>query len=551
MRFVLTYILTCLSCCAALVDLSDSSYTGMIQQPGYTNRFNGTFTNRLQITNSGTPESPLVFQWPAGAMHSAPTWNLDPVNDVQSSAAIYGSSFHDVIIDGAVINCTSNGNRGGLPFTNHNRGIYFLSVRNVEIKNCIVTNLGYDLVTTNAYPNTAYIPGSTSEPRWKFTYPAAGGDGIFITGQNLTNILVHNNFVDWAGNGLLLSMDSGFHTNIQFYSNTVYHCSWGLGWLQSVAHTTNWNGKIWANTYSYQTNYDGNPNGDSSSNPNHQDGMIISCNTTDGYNTNMQIFRNRIGPLIGELSSAYVYQETVYSSLNWRGLIICDNVFDARGTNEHPTSILGMNGNGVKLFNNTFVSHTVSGDDGAPLFRPIITGTLTALVPNNSAGDLPFCWTNNLVVNCGFAVSSLPTVPQTPAANFNAYFWPANSVSGFDVYDDNGLKFGTVPGSSTTARFPQWQTLGCDANGFAVTNNPMLNADLSIATNSPAAGQGVNLTALYQSIGIPAVDFYGQPRPGIGTNWDIGAFNSGVYVDSGGGTTPPVGYRIRARFIQN
>ncbi len=492
--------------------------------PGDVVNLVGIITNKIQVQGSGTVLKPITLKFAPGSLLTAPTWNTNRSGFVQSSAAIWGNSFHDVIIDGAIINCTSNGNTR-LMFTNQNVGIYFQNCQNLEIKNCIITNLSVDIVSTNAVLNPLWDGvhnGGNYEPKWQFKYPTAGGNGIYIAGQNLTNISVHNNFVDWSGNGILLSMDTGYHANIQLYSNTVFHCSWGLGWLQSAANTICKDSSIWANWVANQTNYDGNPNADAAGNPNHQDGMIVSCNTPSGYNTNMKIYRNKFGPSIGVLSSAYLYQETNFHATNWQGLAICDNVFLAQDINDHPTGIMIINGDAIKVFNNTIISSVTTGNDGWPLFRPVSTGRLTGIIANSS-GARAFFWTNNLVVNCGYAVGALGQVDQAPSADYNAYFWPFNILSTFDVNAENGLQFGTVPGSNAHATFSNWQTMRCDIHGFATTAAARLNSEGIPFPNSLIARAGVNLTSMYAALGIPPVDFAGNPRPATDP-WTIGAY---------------------------
>jgi hypothetical protein len=55
-----------------------------------------------------------------------------------------------------------------------------------------------------------------------------------------------------------------------------------------------------------------------------------------------------------------------------------------------------------------------------------------------------------------------------------------------------------------------------------------------LATNSPVLAVGTNLTALYASRGLPAVDLDGREMPASGP-WPIGAYLSSAPVQSGGG----------------
>ena len=70
---------------------------------------------------------------------------------------------------------------------------------------------------------------------------------------------------------------------------------------------------------------------------------------------------------------------------------------------------------------------------------------------------------------------------------------------------------------------PIWNTAHADPHSTSLTPTFVSSTYVPISSDTVARGKGTNLTAVFAEMGVPATDYYGNPRPTSG-NWTIGAF---------------------------
>lgn len=520
-----------------------ANWNGTFIAPGDTLHLVGTFTNALQIQGSGTPGLPITIYFEPGTKFSKPSWGTISTHAVPtqvqllSDTAIYcvnGLGLHDVVIDGGVdgtIECLNNGNGG--TYTNHCSGVWLYPLNNVEVKNLAVKNMcvyfGSDdwkpvypwftnnNGTTNFTAQNVYnnwpTPGAHTayELPVVFRHPPSATQGIRMEGP-MTNCSIHNCFVDHAGNGLMIVL-SGTASNVQVYSNTLLHCSWGLGWLQSIPDTTCFNSAIWANRIDAQTNWNGNPMGLMGNNSNHGDGMLVNCQGARATNYNMRIYRNHIGPAMGTNMTALIWQETTWHAGSWQNLMIYNNLLRADdphlGNTRIANGLLGINGDRVRVFNNTFISRTAPVNDPPHGIVQVPSGVAMAIASTSVRGAV---LQNNLTFNLGAGTGSLNNSAPFTTVDYNVWWFTP-------PIDPNITMTWGLPGTYNQTDWNGWKTAGHDAHGSK--NRPSLSSNFSpLATDTAVTGKGTNLT----SYGVTD-DFFGNPRPATGP-WTVGAIEN-------------------------
>lgn len=579
-RFFLALFFSCRAFAATLHFTNDAAVTGL--SAGDTAFFWGNRTNGITVTSG------VTYIATNGARFLAGSWTM--ANKPVSGAC------RNVVLDGLWIEATNNGL--GLGFTNLVNAIDLNLDGALEIKNCIITNM---LQRTSAHGENV------------------SGQGI-VVGGTMTNVLIHNNWIEMVGNAIILGSTVGYCTNVQIFSNRCERVSWGI-FLNTGTLSYCEGFQIWANTVDRLNVWD-TPNGTSTTThqdgiyPNAQVGATYLVSAADGQGA----VTNLVYPASGRTNFPvsghpyYVYNPT--SDTNNVGIFIGHNPIDPNWTNNLYGIVLGQTN---VTANQAFITSTnivtFYGTPGAPvtaqLNAPFGGTNLNLKVYRNKIGptvgtnmsgaifvapDWAFGYPgikifNNLVVfatnngafNGAFNVTRGGVLANNTAicSNFSGF---AVSPSGQNITNINNLFWGFrqfttinvgssgVPGgapigygySNTNVYFGLnewalgqggWPALQNTPWNFCVylnppfesgsmTNNPSIQADGSIPTNSAAAGVAVNLRAW----GITE-DFYGNPRPGAGTNFDIGAFNSGAFVSDGGGGEPgaPIAYRVRIR----
>jgi hypothetical protein len=469
------------------------SGTGKIN-PGDTVHLCGTITSALTVQASGTSGNVTTIHFETGAAMTAPYWST---NDGTSptSGAITINQKNYILVDGGTacgssneLNCngtiTSTADGTSLANQEQNVGVYINGASNVEIRNLGISNI-YLRTGTGTSDNTA----------------AQNSADVWINGSGSSNISVHDCSLTDAHSNVYASFDggSGNLSDLNIYNNYLAHAGWQIavvaGDNDMVAtgvniygnEITNWNNWADANaTY-------------------HTDGIILYSNGTGGSltaNIHANYFHGDLGGGTGSnaVSTFLCFGgNTIGSAYN--------NILVNTGAAIYD-GLIGIFGyvmpqNGTTIYNNTFVG--LSSDSC------IYTGGPSGTDPSTTIE-------NNIMQGCssGIALGNDSWTPIT--SNHNIFYNVAHIAS-----DNNGSGPPNYVNSLAT-----WQGSPYNQDALSSASNPLLAANYTIPTNSPAVDTGTNLSTYFTT------DFIGTARPQSGA-WDIGAYEH----TSGSDTTPP------------
>jgi chitodextrinase len=310
------------------------------------------------------------------------------------------------------------------------------------------------------------------------------GTGVSLKGGG-GNIWVHDNTIHDVSTGVFYTLSATGSGDL-IYNNTIYNHNWATG----MANCTNLEisgAQIYGNSIGSSANWD------QPSDYFHHDGFhYFNCGGKTGVLSETLVYNNYFYGDPGVYSTGQVFFEGY-----WTGTMVFNNVF-INTSNNYPNDgvvFLKGPGTGSAIINNTFISHGIPiniSSDGNTVENNIIVG-ITGIMAKVSA-----------TVNYNLYYNTTLWVGPPPAG-------------GGRYYTFSGWKFGT----------------GLDANSAVA--DPKLDGAYHIQADSPAIGEGVNLT----SLGITALnsDKIGVIRPTFGP-WDIGAYQyTGVILPSD--TTPP------------
>jgi hypothetical protein len=426
----------------------------------------GNIANQLSFQGSGTAGNPITLKFDIGASMITGVF--------PSSGAIYlpGSSSY-LVLDGsgtAIIENTNNGdaslgygNQVSCTLISGNSSPYNLN--NIEVK-------GFTIL--NAYvPN----PGNASS--------GAGGGGIsFSTGG--TNINIHDCYITnggFTGINITCGTSSGLCDNLRIHNCTAWGCNWDISINEGSS------GVYAGSIYIYNNICGGNWTWDTGTADNfHHNGIMVFCGPagTEQF-TNIYIYNNKIGP---DLSKAG--NDTAWIFIDWNGTGTCfQNCW---------------------IYNNCLYATNGFGPDGG-----FITG-----------GAVHMYCLNNSIYGAGTGGGGMggANTGQTTYYSNNIVEGvgsPIGDNSGSTSYSDYNIFYnnsGTFKSSGgTPMSYAAWQSSGKDAHSIA--KNPELNnpssGDLTLQSNSPAIGAGVNMSSYFTN------DIAGNSRPSSGA-WDIGAY---------------------------
>jgi hypothetical protein len=284
----------------------------------------------------------------------------------------------------------------------------------------------------------------------------------------------------------------------------------------------------------------------------HLDAIIIFNNNFDitSQINGFRIFNNNFGPHVGTRTTAAIFTDLANTALQLTNYYIYNNVFQCQAGNSWGNGFVVGGGKNSHIFNNTFIGVIVSsteyygggitlGLENSTLKNNIlwsgsglnVTGHTTDNVAQSSTGAATEAVLNNyfstIYSDYNIIVGVSPTF-QVILYNDTTHLmqWLGGIITGTSNWqtwynNDRGM---TVPIWNTTHADPHSTTT-------APTFNP--GTFVPSASDTAAKGKGVNLTALFTEMGVPAVDYNGNPRPATGP-WTIGAFEAG-----GADTTPP------------
>jgi hypothetical protein len=436
------------------------------QVAGDTYNLVGTLTTNLYINASGSSGNPITVYFESGANFTAPTWGS--TYESQGGGAITINSQNYITIDGGsngLIQTTANGTT--LANQTNSTGVGAISCSYFFVKNLTVGPM-YNRTSTS--DELAGGVGVQDEP----LIP-----GSYFTGYTVSNCVIHD-----CASGIDTSYTAGC-SNITYVGNTIYRCNWGGGCGDRSTNATLVNVLVaYNNVYDF-SNWD-DPIGDNY----HHNGFYFWADTgaPAGRLNGVTYEANTIGPNFGVNATSGMWVDGYSTNvLMYNNLIICN-------TNDAPNNgMLQITAFGSVL-NNTFI-----GGGAGYAVSAGITNYTTIVKGNLSEYCLPFV--NN------YGVGNL--------------IMDSNSV-----YDASILYSIGSGGTGNFLTFAEIQAMGYETH--TITNNPYLNSNGTLQSNSPAIGIGANFSSLF------TIDLFGNIRPTTGA-WTIGAYQ---YQVSGGFTLP-------------
>ena len=409
--------------------------------PGTTVHLCGTFTapagssGYLTFQGSGSSGNPITLLFESGAVLTAPYWG--------GNGAIQASGGSNIIIDGGnngAIQATANGSPSA-GYANHQDGaaVYFSRVSGGEIKNLTIANI--------------YVHTDPTDESGQNTYGVDWVDGNGIT--------IDNNTVHDGGKWCIYSAyhAAGSTSDINIFSNTVYHCDHGIvigdGDPGSTLQGTN---TIHDNVIYDPSNWDDNANN------NHHDGIHLwAVNGGGSVGNNVSLYNNDIHGSWGSHMNSLIYIEGNWVNTGAFNNLLVVNSGCASGAGLLAIAGQGMGGSNEYLYNNTVVGDSTQ-------FCSLISvqgGVQNVVVKNNIAttGSAAFYSTNDITISL----------------DHNLYYnWGG---SGWTI---GGKIYSTLSSYQSGS--------GQDVHGAA--NNPNLGSGYMPPAGSPAVGLGGNLTTL-------------------------------------------------------
>ena len=417
--------------------------------PGDTVYLVGTITQQVVVAKSGNPGQPYTIAFYPGANLTSPAWS--------TTGAINIGANSWVTVDGmgvGVIRNTNNGTSLGLQQASYGIYAYNGTANGITIRNLTINNI---------YVNVAGAEGGS-------------GIGMYI-GTSGTNIAVYGCNITNAETGVALLYGGMTAQNFQVYSNSIYGCN------HSVTVGSANCAFCMTGIYIHHNLIDGNYLWDESADNYHHNGIFVYGGCGDNYLTNIYIYNNKIGPMIGVNNTGHIFvdMQTALGAIN---VFVYNNVlWTTNGAVDAPKNgFIVAGGMNCYIFNNSIEGGNAYGNG-------IMTGGSNVFLLNNIVRDCSIpVW-----LNSGTAVT---------ACNSNIYSYKSL----------NPVWLGSQ------ISFAQWQAKGLDTRSS--TNDPrFMNisiGDLRLQSNSPAIGAGMNLSGYF------ATDFSGNARPTTGA-WDIGA----------------------------
>ncbi|MFO1487501.1 MAG: hypothetical protein U1F65_03390 [Verrucomicrobiota bacterium] len=507
--------------------------------PGDTVHLVGVFTNGLTL-GSGAPGRPVTVLFEPDAKLSRPVWGIT------GNAPIYATDVHDVIIDGGVngtIECTSNGL--GKNYSNHMNAVEINVAGSLEIKNLIITNIYF---RTNSTDETASC------------------QGIVVSGV-MTNVLIHNNWIEMVGNAIIVGSCSGYCTNVQVYSNRLERISWGCFVNVNDPNFYGVGFQIWGNRMDHFDAWD-TPQG--ASGVFHQDGIYPNIHPAtqivyDGSSPTATYDANGRYNIAVNNFSRYIWRPLSANDISlldgtnvistWASFGTVTNIVTLTGLPNKPVTanlvyVYGGTNYEMRIHGN-YIGPNIGRTMSGPIYiAPDFNGLPNAMVYNNLIviGPGQGC-ANGFVTMTGDGVIANNTF-VSQAANPSGYILGVNGAN-IKMYNNLSYnvaqsvfinQFNVSPGFPMLSmgasdyniyyRLTEWQlgqgawprlyaSAGYSRPPFEThsnTNKPAVTPGyVPLSSDTIARGMGKNLSTYFST------DINGNARPATGP-WTIGAF---------------------------
>ena len=523
---------------------SNSTWTGGAGKvnPGDTVHLVGVFTNSLTFGN-GAPGNPVTILFEPGAKLSKRVWGIGINAPINSNYA------HDIIIDGGVngiIECTDNGL--GRSFSNHMNAVEINVIGSIEIKNLTITNIYF---RTNSTDETAACQG-------------------IVVGGTMTNVLIHNNWIEMVGNAIIVGGCSGYCTNVQVYSNRMERISWGCFVNASDPGFYGVGFQIWANRMDHFEAWD-TPKG--SSGAFHQDGIYPNVHpyTTLVYNgeetpTGTYNASGHFNFVVTN-SARYIWRPVTANDISlldgtnvistWASFGTVTNVITLTGLPNKPVTanliyVYGGTNYGMRIYRN-YIGPSLGVNMSAPIFLApdFYYGLPYAMIYNNiivagngqGSGNGFITMTCDGLVANNTIISQFSTNPAGIMLNLNgsrikvynnlcynlanATFMNQYNVSpGFPFYSlaasDHNIYYRLTEWHIGQGPWPNLYANGGynrpQFEAHSTIGKPVMSPGfIPLSSDTVARGMGKNLSTYFTT------DFNGNPRPATGP-WTIGAY---------------------------
>jgi hypothetical protein len=385
---------------------------------------------------------------------------------------------------------------------------YTNKVGYIKIDSLQLQNIGYPLSATGGDGSGILIrlmgSGSNIEISNCILYPHAVEafviDNYYNT-TNQSNILIHNNTINYAGRGVIYGEPGYLVNNVQVYSN-----HWTGDAALQIA--------LWVGASNF-----------------HGDGVMLGCRAgcgTDVRMSNIQFYNNKMDGSWAHCTALYYSDGDTSNTLIYNNIFATENTTAGAGTG--GTYFIRFNADGndsgtINILNNTFSSDSLSSlgyginMSGAVQLGTFASGTSSTVTIENNIFSGPEMDVLNISLN-GVATLTMDYNLHNPYTGdgygewvyLNSIQYKYANLAALHTagYENNGH------GSSTYASsYPGFVTVPTGAG----TGNWMLQS------GSPAIDVGVDLSAYFTT------DILGNTRQ---TVWDLGAYD--YAADNGGAT---------------
>jgi hypothetical protein len=437
--------------------------------PGTTVHLCGTFTasagadSYLQMQASGSSGNPITIKWETGAIVQAPYFS-----SAHGGIDINGQSW--LVIDGGsngIIQNTANGT--GLTYQQTSTLIGSWSGSSNDIvKNLSMSNI---YVHTNGDAN------------------GSAADGILA--RHASNLTIGpNNTVAQADVGIMFEWDGG-ESNLVITGNHFNGVNQDIQMGPTTTSAVMTNVSVYGNDATNWVNWDEPGNGY------HHNFFHPFTNVSGASLTGtLQIYNNSSRGDMGNHATSMIFIENNNggSGGTMGSWYIFNNLFDKTNNNAPSSSgIVAVMSASGKFYNNTIRD---AGGTGANAYTSL----------HFYSGATGWTMTGNIFQGGAYMVYD---ESSSVTGNDNVYY---NSPSGTPW----------IWGSTFISAISTWRS-DCSCDAAAVTTNPNLNSDMTLASGSSAISLGANLT----SLGITQLnsDKAGMARPSSGA-WDSGAYRA-------------------------